>query len=122
SGRDRGTPDNDLWRDFNFTTDGTFAIDLPNGLYNVTVTVGDALYPHDLQGIYLEGTKVAALTTAKGQFTTQTYPVTVRDGQLTLRLLDLGGDPYVVLNGLQVEAVMPAVARFDFGTATAAGK
>src|SRR5438105_3974591 len=38
---DRGTSD-PLTRDFNYGTANTFQVDLPNGLYNVTPTVGDA--------------------------------------------------------------------------------
>ncbi len=93
----------DLTRDFNFTTNGTFAVDLANGTYNVTVTTGDRSYSHDQMGVFLEGTQVDSVTAPAGQYVMRTYSVTVSDGQLTLQLKDLGGsDPNVVINGLDI--------------------
>jgi len=101
--RDRGTPDA-LRRDFNFTAEAVFAVDVPAGNYDVTVTMGDASYGYDQMGVFLEGVQVDSLTTAKGEFVTRTYQVAVLDGQLSLGLLDLGGtSPYVVINALTVE-------------------
>src|SRR5262249_41894601 len=100
--RDRSTG-SDLNRDFDFTTDGTFAVNLANGTYNVTITMGDASYPHDQMGVFLEGTQVDSVTTAAGNFSTTTYRVTVGDGQLTLRIADLGGsDPNAIINALTI--------------------
>jgi hypothetical protein len=71
-------------------------------------------------GIFLEGVQVDTVSTTAGQVVTRTYQVKVRDGQLTLRLKDLGGkDPNVVIQGIQVEAVIaPPHREFDFGTAS----
>jgi fibronectin type 3 domain-containing protein len=100
--RDRGTG-TDLTRDLNFTPDGTFAVDLPNGTYKVTVTTGDLMYARDQMGIFLEGTQVDSVTTAAGQIVTPTYTVTVSDGQLNLQMKDLGGsDPNTVIEGLDI--------------------
>jgi fibronectin type 3 domain-containing protein len=117
--RDRGQGD-DLQRDFNFTQDGTFAVDVANGTYTVTLLLGDASAPHDQMGVFLEGAQVDSLTTAAGQWATRAYTVAVNDGQLTLRLRDLGGiDPNAVLNSLVITPVMQtAPSRFDFGPAT----
>src|SRR5262249_6580290 len=105
--RDRGTG-TDLTRDFNFTTNGMFGVDVPNGTYKVTVTAGDASAAHDLMGIFLEGSQVDTLTTAAGQILTRTYTVTVSDGQLNLQLKDLGGsDSNVVINGPDLFASGP---------------
>src|SRR5207244_10316955 len=71
-----------LREDFDVTNDGTFAIDVPNGLYNVTITVGDSWNHHDNQQIFLEGTLFGTLTTQVNEFKTLTYAVAVRDGQL----------------------------------------
>jgi PKD repeat protein len=102
SSRDRGTSD-DLTRAFDFTTDGSFALDLPNGNYDVTLTMGDAACGHDQMGVYLEGVLTDTVSTATNQFVTNTYTVNVSDGQLNLRLKDLGGsDPNVVINALTV--------------------
>src|SRR5262249_53227479 len=64
--RDRGTG-TDLTRDFNFTTNGMFAVDVANGTYNVTVTAGDAAAAHDLLGIFLEVSLDDSVTTAVGE-------------------------------------------------------
>jgi fibronectin type 3 domain-containing protein len=102
SSRDR-TTGGDLKRDFNFTPLGTFAVDLPNGTYNVRITFGDATGAHDQMGISLEGVLVDTVSTALNQFVTNTYQVTVSDGQLTVLLDDVGGaDANVVINGLEV--------------------
>jgi fibronectin type 3 domain-containing protein len=102
---DRGIG-SDLTRDFNYTFVATFLINVPNGTYDVTVTMGDAGGAHDQMGVFLEGVQVGSVTTAVGQFITNTYRVTVADGQLTLLLDDLGGsDPHVMINALEVAAV-----------------
>ncbi len=114
--RDRGGPD-DLLRDFCFTPLGTFAVDLPNGQYWVTVSSGDAAAGHGQMGIYLEGALAATLTTAANQFADPRLPVSVTDGQLTVLLDDLGGsDVNVVLNALMIERKLPA--KLDLGTAS----
>ena len=114
--RDRGTG-TDLTRDFNFTSNGTFAVDLANGTYDVTLTLGDRSYSHDQMGVFLEGTQVDSVTAPAGQFVTRSYTATVSDGQLTLQLKDLGGsDGNTVIDGLDIA---PAeVMRWDFGTST----
>jgi subtilisin family serine protease/fibronectin type 3 domain-containing protein len=102
AGLDRYSAD-PLTRDFNYTPAGTFVVDVANGNYDVTVTLGDALQAHDRMGVFLEGTKVDTVSTAAGAFATDTYAVSVSDGQLTLLLEDLGGrDPYVMINGLEI--------------------
>jgi hypothetical protein len=107
--RDRGTGD-DATRDFNFTADGTFAVDLADGTYDVTVTLGDADYAHGPMGVYLEGAQVDAVSTAAGQFAARTYRVTVSDGQLTLRLQNLGRSyDTATIAALQIAAVDDAI-------------
>jgi len=114
--RDRGAPD-DLLRDFCFTPLGTFAVDLPNGQYWVTVLSGDATAGHGQMGIYLEGALATTLTTAANQFADPRLPVSVTDGQLTVLLDDLGGsDVNVVINSLSIERRLPV--RLDLGTAS----
>src|SRR5581483_6361490 len=117
--RDRGTGD-DLQRDFDFTQDGTFAVDVANGTYTVSLLMGDAATGHDQMGVFLEDSQVDSVTAAGGQWLSRTYTATVSDGQLTLRLRDLGGsDPNVVLNSIDITPVMlTAPSRFDFGPAS----
>ena len=75
---DRGTG-TDLTRYFNYTADGTFAVDLPNGTYSVALSLGDVAHLHDQQGVYLEGVQVDTVDTASGEVATRTYTVTVAD-------------------------------------------
>jgi fibronectin type 3 domain-containing protein len=101
---DRGGPD-DLRRDFNVTESGTFAVDLANGTYFVSLTMGDADRKRDLMEVFLEGTKVASVTAKRGEFVTRIFQVVVTDGQLTLGIADEGGDTRnAVINGLEITA------------------
>lgn len=105
--RDRATG-SDLARDFNYTANGTFAVDVPAGTYNVTVFLGDQGWPHDQMRVSLEGTPVATISTAIKELSVTTYQVGVADGQLTVQLADLGGsDPNVAIAGLEVAPVPP---------------
>jgi immune inhibitor A len=114
--RDRATG-SPLARDFNFTPLGTFVVDVPNGAYDVAVTVGDPAGAHDQMGIFLEGAKVDTVSTAPRELLVHVHRVTVGDGKLTLLLDDLGGtDPNVVINALEITAATGG--RFDFGTAS----
>ena len=95
-------------RRHSFTHDGTFALDLASGEYDVIATIGDTSLAHDLVGVFLEGVQVDTITTAGGQTVTRTYRVSVSDGQLNLRLADLGGsDWWAMINALDVVFVGP---------------
>jgi formylglycine-generating enzyme required for sulfatase activity len=113
----------DLSRDLNFAAEATFLVDVPIGIYDVTVTSGDAASAHDQVGVFLEGVQVDTLTTAKNQWVARVYQVAISDGAVTLLLRDLGGiDKFFAINGLTV--VTAPTKRFDFGIAgspTAAG-
>lgn len=91
TGRDSGSGTN-LDRDANITTDGTFQIDVTNGTYQVNMHLGEVYYAHDQTGVFLEGIQVDNVTPPSySGVVTRTYTVTVADGQLNLRLRDLGG-------------------------------
>jgi hypothetical protein len=112
----------DLNRDFNQTTDGTFVVNVPAGTYSVTITMGDAKLARDNMGVWLEGVQVDMVSTAAGQFIRKTYSVTVSDGQLTLRLHDLGGsDPSAVINGLEITRTSGGPLRMATGVGVPAG-
>ncbi len=99
-----------LLRDFNYTEDATFALDLANGQYDITVTLGDLAEAHDEMGVMLEGEQVDTVTTAAGQSAVRTYRVSVSDFQLNLRLFDQGGsDEWVMINGLDVVTAGPGI-------------
>ena len=102
--RDRGAGYGDeRVRDFNFTVDGTFVVDVPRGVYSVTLTMGDGLALRDEMGVFLEGTLVDSVTALASQYETRSFEVTVTDGQLTLTLEDLGGaNTLVMINSLNL--------------------
>jgi fibronectin type 3 domain-containing protein len=93
-----------LTRDLNFGNDITFLADLPEGVYDITLTMGDTGgYSHDLMGVFIEGAQVDTVSTGPGQIVTRTHRASVQDGQLTLRLHDLGGsDANAVIAGLEI--------------------
>ncbi|MCU0961968.1 MAG: hypothetical protein MUF48_17880, partial [Pirellulaceae bacterium] len=98
----------DLLRDFHYAPQGTFLVDVPNGQYEVVLSMGDAGALHDQMGVFLEGAQVDTITTAAGQYAVQSFLVDVNDGQLTLHLLDLGGsNANIVLNALEVIVAGP---------------
>jgi fibronectin type 3 domain-containing protein len=103
--RDRAVG-SDALRDFDMTTGATFAVDVPNGAYEVTIVMGDATAAHDQMAIVLEGVDAAVISVAKGKSLSRTWRATVADGQLTVRFEDRGGsDPNAVVNAL---ALAPA--------------
>ena len=88
---DRGTGD-DEQRDFVYTRSSMdFLVDVTNGLYDVTVLMGDESFLQDNMQLSLEGIIVDTITTTAGNYHQMTYQVTVSDGQLTLGLTALGG-------------------------------
>ncbi|HXG08500.1 MAG TPA: hypothetical protein VNK04_01805 [Gemmataceae bacterium] len=113
---DRGRPD-DLRRDLNLLRRGTFVADVANGDYFVTITLGDVRARRDRMAVSLEGNQLALITTRRGQFVTQSFRITVADGQLTVDLRDRGGrNRLVAINGLEVQPVTLVGMPFDFGT------
>ena len=100
--RDRGSG-TALLRDFVMTGAATFAVDVPNGAYVISVQMGDATNAHDDMAVILEGVQAAVVSTSKGQVHARTYRTVVSDGQLSVRLVDLGGaDANAVINGLSI--------------------
>ncbi len=88
--------------DFHTGADSTFHLDVPNGTYQVNVSLGDSNALRDNVDVYLNGGKVASgLTTQAGEFVKPAYRVTVTDGQLKLRLVDRGG----LMNGWAIGAL-----------------
>ena len=118
--RDRGSPDA-LREDFVFSAVGhTFSVDLADGEYLVTVTLGDESFMHDGVSVYAEGVLVIdGVTVLAGEFQEVSFRVAVADEQLNIGIVDEGGfDPYWVLTALTVEVAspLPTDAAFDFGT------
>ena len=93
---DRGGTD-PLTRDFcRLGTDRTpFYVDVPNGNYRVTVTVGDANAKSGMSiranGLF----ELASIGAAAGKFATGTFPIKVTTGRLRFEFID-ASDPNLV--------------------------
>lgn len=115
--RDRGAPSDDLKRDFVMQSSSprTFKVDLPNGSYSVTVTMGDHDYAHDNMIVKANGTTVLAdVDAALNTFAVNTFNVTVSGGSLALEFSDGGGtDPTWVLNAVSISTAPPPPATCD---------
>ncbi|MHC4406637.1 MAG: Ig-like domain-containing domain, partial [Planctomycetota bacterium] len=112
-----------LTRDLDFAPLLLFAVDVPTGTYDVTLTVGDVgPYAHEQMGLFLEGALVDTVDTEAGEIQTLLYAgVRVEDGQLTVRLEDLGGsDPNAVISALEVTTGPRVIASSPAGTVVAA--
>lgn len=98
---DQGTA-NALTRDFHSGQDSTFLVDLPNGYYDVTPTLGDATASHTV-ALWAEGQPlVASLTSRAQQYLHPTFRVQVTGGQLSLRIAATGGSSSFAIDGLDV--------------------
>jgi hypothetical protein len=87
----------------------TFRADLPDGTYQVTVTLGDASFARDKMQIKANGvvvTPAGGVSTAAGQFAVVSFAVAVSGASpaLELEFRDLGGDPYWAVNGFSVRS------------------
>ncbi|WP_308193846.1 fibronectin type III domain-containing protein [Microbacterium sp. SS28] len=102
------TPADPLAEDFVAGTSWGFNLDLADGEYDVTVTIGDALATASGTNatVTLEGVAQTRMTTARGATTTTTFRTLVADGQLTTTFAGSGLGAY--LNGLVVAPVVPA--------------
>src|SRR5262249_40182611 len=105
-----------------------FRLDLTAGTYQVTVTMGDATYARDLMAVNVvpglgSGAGVSGITTGAGQFAVRALAATTHaQGQLVLRFSDAGGDPYWVLNALEIRPVQaPLTLTGPGGTLEADG-
>jgi hypothetical protein len=103
---DEGMPADPATRDLIYGRDGTFLVDLPNGTYTVTATIGHASFSHDDISIWAQGILVAdGLKTAAGEFLRPSFSAAVTTGQLTLRIADRSDyrhDPNFVMCSIDV--------------------
>lgn len=100
-GRDRGLPEK-LLRDFVFGTgDAEFRVDLPDGLFLVTVLTGDTDAGNHVLTIDAEGSQVVKdLWPAAGEVIEYAFTCKVSGGSLDLRFSSSAGN--WVLNGLKI--------------------
>jgi hypothetical protein len=85
----------------------TFEFDLPNGTYNVTLSVGwqGGNYTHNY--VEIEGVNFVndEATTPAAPYIVRTKQVTVADGKLTMVMGVIANDEYTMLNYLEIESV-----------------
>ncbi len=95
--------------------DGSWEIELPNGNYDVTVTVGDLSFNDSQHSIRAEEVVLFdQVSLARGEFATQTASVLVSDGRLTL---DATGGSNTKINSVIIQAT-PGRLAFDQDTLT----
>ena len=103
--RDRGGDDL-MRRDFTIGAGQVFAVDVPDGVYEVTTWAGD-LIAGNSTSFDIEGTAFAGPRTSSGAVHEQSFAaVAVADGQLTVRVT--GGDGRI--NGIRVQSPLAAPA------------
>ncbi|HTP00158.1 MAG TPA: NBR1-Ig-like domain-containing protein [Anaerolineales bacterium] len=114
---DRSTQSDPLKRDFvmSGTSAPTFRVDLPNGNYAVTVTMGDQDAAHDNMIVKANGAVMLSdVDTATGTFAIRTFNVAVSGGILNLQFLDAGGvDSVWVVNGVSIAATSQPPSACD---------
>ena len=83
----------DLYCDFVYSNESAyFVASLENGVYSVTLTVGDPVVSIDNMAVYAEGEFIDNITCMPGAFVSKWFDVTVEDGLLELFFEDNGGD------------------------------
>jgi fibronectin type 3 domain-containing protein len=104
--RDRGGDDL-MARDFTIGNGQVFAVDVPNGSYEVTTWAGD-LIAGNTTSFDVEGTAFAGPRTSTGVVHEQVFPaIVVADGQLNVRVT--AGDGRI--NGIRVQSPLAAPAE-----------
>ncbi len=107
TGVDRGLA-NDEHRDFIAGKHPGFRVDLPNGIYQVEMTLGDPTSLRDRMQVVINGQVRDTITTLSKEPVTTQYTVTVTDNQLVVEWNDLGGaSENVAVNSLSVTALDP---------------
>jgi hypothetical protein len=93
----------------------TFTIDLPNGTYSVTITMGDNDFAHDNMVVKANGAIVLAdVDSAASAYAVKTFSLTISTGSLSLEFSDAGGtDPTWVVNAVSVVPASPPPAGCD---------
>ncbi|MGN1187308.1 MAG: GDSL-type esterase/lipase family protein, partial [Lachnospiraceae bacterium] len=122
AGRDRGVQDNDSYslmgRDFTLGV-GEFAVDLPNGDYEITCYGGDILPGTSTQktSYTAEGKSIGSISVKQG-VASATNTVRVEDGQLNVATV---GSGLVYFNGFTVTEILKAPSSLVASEKTAQG-
>ncbi|MCU0982039.1 MAG: hypothetical protein MUF25_23040, partial [Pirellulaceae bacterium] len=115
----------DLRRDAHWGTSGVsgrrvFRVDLPDssgavGDYFVHLTLGDVAARDQVQIRNADTNDVLAVVdTAAGQYGQVHFATTVAGGRLRLEFEDLGGDPYWMVNGLEIRRAAEVLGTIAF--------
>lgn len=95
--------------------EAVFAVDLPNGLYTITATIGDAIAPTSTTLKYGVGRIVLhKATTSAGQYAVHSFTVKITDGRL--RLAFSGVAPRI--NALCIDEAKQATTIYLAGDST----
>lgn len=118
--RDRGNEDgaNSINRDFVFgSANSTLSLNIGNGVWRVTMNMGDAFFLHDFMQVRIEGETInSAVSASAGEYLyvsrdsdlsiPASFDVLVDDGVMNIEFSDLGGlDPNWVVNRLSLKYV-----------------
>ena len=96
----------DLNRDFNATKDGNFVVNVPDGFYAVTITLGDASAAHNKMGVYEQTILVNNITTRAGEFIKNLYVFPVTGGKMILSFASLiSGTEPVAITSIEIQPV-----------------
>ncbi|HWE02767.1 MAG TPA: Ig-like domain-containing protein, partial [Tepidisphaeraceae bacterium] len=99
-------PDPKVTRDFNYTTGSTFAVDAANGLYDVTLTLGDGRggsYSDTVSfGNPTSPTDMVNTGGSDPAIVTKTYLVNVTNGQMDLTIGGAPAGSFAAIDGLQI--------------------
>ncbi|MFC4321508.1 rhamnogalacturonan acetylesterase [Litchfieldia salsa] len=110
--RDTSKP---LFRDFCIPLGNTFIVDVPNGIYTITVMIGDTLTETETTIKYNDNkVLLRELKTYPKQFVKESFTVNVNDGQIKLTFL--GGAPRI--NAMEISLKKDAVTMFLAGDST----
>jgi hypothetical protein len=93
---------------------GEFRVGLDNGVYQVTLVMGDRNRPHGPFDIYLQDDRVkSAVSIAAGEVSRLTLPLKVADGRMRLRF-EAAPKQTFLINGLTIEGPRGARLRSMF--------
>ncbi|WP_426446827.1 rhamnogalacturonan acetylesterase [Paenibacillus sp. S-38] len=111
--RERGEPDT-LRGGFCIPLGTAFVVDVPNGIYDVALTIGDAIAPTETSVRACSRPVLHKVRTEEGQFTKRSFAVHVKDGRL--RLTFSGSAPRI--NALVITPSPSTTAVFLVGDST----
>jgi len=110
--KDRGTGGT-LRRDFCIPCGTAFRLDVPNGHYQVTMTIGDDIAPIRMS-LRANHKPVLTVTSPAGLFREERFAIHVKDGSLRLSF----GGPTPRVNALEIAEVPSALTLFLAGDST----